>query len=329
MISRNVLVMSELPFDDSQWSQLYGAFEPDSIVRLNSTEQSGITTALETAEIAILAGDLDERHIHAPKLKWVHCDHAGLTKSARPEVFKKGMIVTGSAGRNAPALAEHAMMFALMLTSRYSDFYEAQKLHEWRRDNSMLGLSGLYGKTIGIVGMGHTGSELAARAKAFHMRVLSYRRRNDLALPNVDQTYSSEKGEGLDLLLSESDVVVLAISLSDVTRHLIKSRELALMKSSSVLINMSRGEIIDQPALIQALKSGIIAGAALDVTTPEPLPHDHELWETPNLLITPHFTPSFAEKSTRSLAIITDNILRFRKGEAMLNRLNLRDVYSH
>lgn len=328
-MSRTVLVMDELPFNDSQWSQLYGAFEPDSIVRLNSMDQSGITIVLESAEIAILAGDLDERHIHAPKLKWVHCDHAGLTKSARPEVFKKGMIVTGSAGRNAPALAEHAMMFALMLTSRYSDFYEAQKRHEWRRENSMLSPGGLYGKTMGIIGMGHTGKELAARAKAFNMRVLSYRRRNDPTLPNVDQIYSFQKGEGLDSLLSDSDVVVLAISLSDATRHLIKSRELALMKSSSVLINMSRGEIIDQPALIHALKSGIIAGAALDVTTPEPLPHDHELWETPDLLITPHFTPAFAEKSSRSLALILENITRFRKGEAMLNCLNEHDVYSH
>src|SRR5690606_26211979 len=135
------------------------------------------------------------------------CDHAGLTKSARPEIFARGLIVTGSAGRSAAALAEHVMMFALMLCSRYPDFYEAQKRHEWLRTPTMKDLRALSGRTMGIVGMGNTGVALAARAHAFGMRVLGYRRR-DAALPDgVERVYCADRGETIDPLLREADVL--------------------------------------------------------------------------------------------------------------------------
>lgn len=322
------LVSNDLPFSTSQWSRLETALVPGRVLKVDTSDNAAVEAALEQAEVAILKGDLDARFIDAPRLRWVHCDHAGLTESARPEVFKKGLIVTGSAGRSGPALAEHVMMFSLLLCARYPDFYEAQKRHEWRRAPDMEGLRALAGRTMGIIGMGHTGSALAVRAKAFDMKVLGYRRRDEPMPEGVDRMYCSDLGQGIDEILEQSDVVALVINLSDATRHLIGAEQFARMKRSAVLVNLSRGAVIDQDALVAALTEGRIAGAGIDVTTPEPLPADHPLWDTPNLLITPHFTAKLPDRSERSLNVIIDNLDRYRTGREMLNRISEEDLWS-
>jgi len=328
MSSYVTLVSNALPFDEDQWGRLEAAIAPGKIIKVDTADDDAVAAALAEAEIAILKGDLDERFVSAPYLKWIHCDHAGLTKSARPEVFDRGLIVTGSAGRSGPALAEHVMMFSLLLCSGYREFYEAQKRHEWRRAPGMADLRALYGRTMGIIGMGHTGQALALRAKAFNMNVLGYRRRDKATPEGVDRMYCSDRGEGIDEILEQSDIVALVINLSDATHHLIGAEQLARMKRSAVLINLSRGAVVDQDALIAALRERSIAGAGLDVTTPEPLPTDHPLWDTPNLLITPHFTASLPDRSERSLSMIIDNLHRYRAGEQMLNKISKEDLWS-
>lgn len=322
------MAMQDLPFLPDQWRTLEAAVSPDTLITVDSSDAAGLARAVATAEIAILAGDLDARHTQSRSLKWIHCDHAGLTKSARPEVFEKDLIVTGSAGRSAEALAEHAIMFSLLLCSRYPEFHEAQKRHEWRRTPEMAQLRALNGRTMGIVGMGHTGLALAKLADAFGMRVLGYRRRDLPAPAGVERVYSTDRGDAIDPLLAQADIVALVLNLSDATRHLIGGRELGLMKPSAVLVNLSRGEVIDQDALIAAMRRGRLAGAGLDVTTPEPLPPGHPLWDTPNVLITPHFTASLPDRSARSLEMIVENLRRYRAGEPMLNRITREDVYT-
>lgn len=328
MSERTFMIAKAMPFEPAQWAKLEQAIGSDTVIRVDARDDIEVEAALRKAEIAILPDDLDVRHLRAPKLKWVHCDHAGLTRSARPEVFARGLIVTGSAGRSGPALAEHVMMFALMLGSRYPDFYEAQKRHEWRRSPEMSQLRALCGRTIGIIGMGHTGTELARRAKAFDMRVLGYRRR-DAALPEgVDQMFSADNGDSIDPILEQADILALVLNLSDKTHHLINDRALRLMKSSAIIINLARGPIIDTEALMAALKEGRLAGAGLDVTDPEPLPADHPLWDTPNVLITPHFTAALPDRSERSLQMIIENIRRYRAGEPMLNQITQDDLWT-
>ena len=320
--------MQDLPFLPDHWRMLEAAVAPDTLIRIDRNDTAGLAKALATAEIAILAGDLDARHTASPTLKWIHCDHSGLTRSARPEVFEKDLIVTGSAGRSAEALAEHAMMFALLLCSRYTDLYEAQKRHEWYRSPGMAKLHALKGRTMGILGLGKTGVALAARASAFGMRVLGFRRRDLPAPPGVERVFATDRGETIDTILAEADVIALVVNLSDATRYLIGERELGLMKQSAVVINLSRGEVIDQDALIAALEAGRLAGAGLDVTTPEPLPKDHPLWDTPSVLITPHFTASLPERTDRSLEMIIENLRRYRVGAPMLNRMTREDIYT-
>jgi phosphoglycerate dehydrogenase-like enzyme len=323
-----VLADAALPFDAALWDRLRAAAAPDRVAVVTLGDERALRAALEQAEIAVLAGDLDERFLSAPRLRWIHCDHAGLTKSARPEVFASGLVVTGSAGRSAAALAEHVMMFALLLGSRYPDFYEAQKRHEWLRTPQMRDLRALSGRTMGIIGMGHTGQALAARARAFDMRVLGYRRREAPPPPGVERVYSADRGEAIDPILREADVLALVLNLSDRTRHLLDARAIGLMKPGAIVINLSRGGVIDHDALMAALREGRLSGAGLDVTDPEPLPPDHPLWDTPNVLITPHFTASLPDRSARSLEMIADNFRRFRAGEPMLNRILPEDVWT-
>ncbi|MCC7370516.1 MAG: D-2-hydroxyacid dehydrogenase [Chloroflexi bacterium] len=311
-------------WSDTYLARLREALHPAEIVQ--TRDDAEIARTLVRADVAILSGDLDDRYADAPRLRWVHCDHAGLNKSARPWVFERELIVTSSAGRSGPVLAEHAILFMLLFAFQYPSFLAAQREHQWGFPG-MEKLRGLYGRTVGIVGLGNTGRELAVRTKALGMRVLGYRR-SDEDVPGVDRLYSAARGETLDALLRESDFVVLATPLSDATYRLIGRRELDLMKPSAVLVNMARGPVVDEAALIETLRAGKIAGAGLDVFAREPLPADSPLWDLPNVLITPHTTPQVPDRTGRSFDTISENIRRFRAGEPLLNRLLPADIYT-
>ena len=319
-------VVTTLKYQGEHWNRLAAALAGMEILRFDSPDAPGFMEALARADCAIVEKDADERFYAHPRLRWIHVDHAGLDKAARPEAFRPGLALTGSAGRSAPVLAEHALFFALTLTYNAPAFYDAQRAHRWGITGQN-DLRGLYGRTIGIVGMGNTGRELAKRAKAFGMKVLAYRRRSGDLPEGVDQILSADAGEGLDQLLVESDFVVLALSLSTATHHLIGERELDLIGPKSFLINMARGPIVDEAALIAALYAGRIAGAGLDTFAVEPLPADSPLWDAPRTIITPHVTPAVPDRTARSLDIICENIRRFKTGEPLLNQLTAEDMY--
>ena len=293
---------------------------------IHTHDDREIKQALARADVAILSGDLDDRFADAPQLRWIHCDHAGLNKSARPWVFERGLQVTSSSGRSAPALAEHAIFFMLLFAYQYPRFQEAQRAHRWGFPGQEK-LRGLIGRTVGIVGLGNTGCELALRARAFGMRVLGYRRQA-IDVPGVDRLYAAERGDLLDELLRDSDFVVLATPLSDATHHLIGSRELTLMKPTAILVNMARGGVVDEAALIETMRHGGIAGAGLDVFEQEPLPADSPLWDLPNVAITPHTTPRVPDRTGRSLETIAENVRRYRAGERLINLLTPADIYT-
>lgn len=321
-------VLSSVLWPEEDVAKLRDAIGATEFVHVHPRESERVADVLERAEVAILPIDLDERFLRAPRLRWVHCDHSGLTKSARPEVFERGLVVTGSAGRSAPALAQHAFFFALGLTFDSRGLLRMQDQHVWRGLADYHEREALWGRTLGIVGMGHTGSAMADLGRAFGMRVLGYRRKAGEAHPSVDRMLSADAGDSLDELLAESDVVMLAVQLSDATHHLIGERELSIMRPSAYLINMARGPVVDQEALVRALASGEIAGAGLDVTDPEPLPEASPLWDMPNVLITPHMTPKLADRTQRSIDVIAENARRYRRGEPLLNALTPRDLYT-
>ncbi|MDL2229968.1 D-2-hydroxyacid dehydrogenase, partial [Treponema sp. OttesenSCG-928-L16] len=283
---KKVLVTVNYSGDENN-QRLAAALAPAEIIRINHKDSEAVIEAIRDADAAILGGDITKAMLQAGScLKWVHCDHAGLNNSAHPEIFERGIILSSSAGRSAPVLAEHIMyfIFSLIYNSRLQEEY--QRKHIW--SNPCEGRLGLSSKTVGIIGLGKTALELVKRLRGFDVRVLAFSRtEREENCPGIDVIFSRSRGDTIDSLLKESDIIVLCCSLNDETFHLIDERAFALMKRDAILINMARGSVVDEKALYKALKEKRIAGAASDVFEEEPLPNESPLWDLQNMLITP------------------------------------------
>ncbi|MCI8623644.1 MAG: D-2-hydroxyacid dehydrogenase [Provencibacterium sp.] len=322
-------VLATVRYDEPHLKRLIDAFAPAPVYHFDPQDKEGIRSVLQNVDVAVLDADLDDQILAGKNLRWIHCSHAGLTKSARPEVFRRGIILTGAAGRSAPSLAEHVFFFALSHVYDAKRLFQAQAEHNWTRFSQQFAASkGLSCKTMGVIGLGNTGSAVARRAKAFEMRVLGYDRYDKPAPENVDVYYAMDRGETIEPILRESDFVVLCCHLSDETYHMIGMDQMKKMKPTACLINLARGSLIDENALYQALRDGVIARAGCDVFEKEPLPADSPLWDLPNMMVSPHSTPRVADIYGNALDILIENIGRYRRGEPMRNRLGERDVYT-
>lgn len=322
-------VLATVRYPQELLDKLKAAFAPAPVYWFDPDDTTGIRSVIHQVDVAVLDADLDDVILEGENLRWIHCSHAGLNKSARREVFQRGILLTGAAGRSAPSLAEHAFFFALSLTYDVYGLHQAQQQHNWERYNKQYAQSrGLNGQTMGIVGLGNTGRAIARRAKAFDMRVLAYSRSPRPQLPpDVDAYYAIGSG-GLQPLLAESDYLVLCCQLTDETHHMIGEQQLAAMKPGAVLINMGRGALVDETALVRALQGGVIRAAASDVFETEPLPKDSPLWDLPNMMITPHATPRVPSIFGNALDILLENIVLYKKGEQMRNQVQERDRYT-
>lgn len=299
---------------------------PDSeFVYVDFYDKEKLAEEAKDADAAILLGDVDDCLLGENTLKWIHCDHAGLNGSARPEVFAKGIPVTGAAGRSAPVLAEHCIYFMLQHCYHTKELLAAQDACRWGVEGSGK-WRGLYGRTVGIIGMGNNGKMTADRLHAFGMNIISYDKYEVSGYDYISQKLTADKGDRLEPLLEQSDFIILTIALTDETYHMIDYQAMKKMKQDAFLVNLSRGGVVCTEDLLRALKEGLIGGAGLDVFEEEPLPADHPLWKEPNVYITPHCTPQVPHRTGRSLEIIRENARRFRAGERMLNLLRPEDA---
>lgn len=308
--------------------RLEAALEGAKLYFCAPQDKESIASCIHDVDVAILNSDADAQIIAGRNLKWIHCCHAGVEKSSCSELFEKNIVLTSSSGRSAPALAEHAAMFMLMLTYDLPLLMKAKENHHWAANGPYSERTAMFGKTLGIIGLGKTGRELARIAKGFCMNVLGWRRSAE-PVENVDRIYASDNGESILPLLEQSDYVVLCVGLNDKTWHLINEQTLKHMKKTAFLINMGRGALIDEPALIRALQERQIAGAGLDTFEIEPLPTDSALWDLPNVMITPHSTPKLSDREERALEYVLKNIEAYRTDGPFVNRLQPRDVYTH
>lgn len=335
-------VLATVPYQKEKRKIMEKAFAPAEVCWVNKEDKEKISEVLKEADTAVLGSDITPQILQeGVHLKWIHCDHAGLNASAKPEVFARNIVLSGSAGRSGPVLAEHIFFLTLSLIYDSHGLLKQQEQKTWGGIPGYQDRRGLYGKTMGIIGMGYTGQETAKRAKAFGMTVLGYGRSKGVLNSGsgnssekeetshfVDKMYYQSEGDGIEALLAESDVVVLSIRLSDETYHMIDADALKTMKSTAYLINMARGAVVDEAALAEALKNGEIAGAGCDTFECEPLPVGSPLWNLPNMIITPHCTPEMPDLEARSLEIICENVERFQEGKTLKNQLTVRDVYT-
>jgi phosphoglycerate dehydrogenase-like enzyme len=321
-------VLSTEPYTDWHWDKLADALGSGvEIVRAKQSDVPAVKEGIRDADVAILAGDISRDILAAAQsLKWIHCDHAGVNNSAHPEIFERGILLTSSSGRSAPVLAEHIFFLMLSLVYDSRTLEQQQRDHNW--NNLYRDRRGLFTKTLGIIGLGYTGKALAVRAKAFGMTVLGYGRAQAPIPEGMDRMWSADKGDTIDALLKESDIVALTVRLSDETYHLIGERAFGLMKPTAFLVNMARGAVVDEAALHKALVNKTIAMAASDVFETEPLPKESPLWDLPNFVMTPHCTPEVPDLALNGLNIICENIKRYRDGTPLLNCLAARDVYT-
>ena len=249
------------------------------------------------------------------KLSWIHLINAGhdnVTRQSLPE----GLVVTHTPGAGATTVAEHGIGLMLALARRLPEAIEAQRSMRW---DYGLGskLSSLQGKTVMVLGFGHIGKALAKLARVFGMKVVAvskHGRPSDLA----DLSCTLAQAEAF---LPDADFVVVAAPLTAETRAFFNAERLALIGSRAFLINLSRGGIVDSHALSEKLHAGGLAGAALDVTEPEPLPAGHPLWTAPNLILTPHAAAAgpTPHDCAHLVAITTENARRFSRGEPLLH----------
>jgi phosphoglycerate dehydrogenase-like enzyme len=250
----------------------------------------------------------------APRLRWIQLTSAGIDRAARSGLLESGLMLTSASGLHATPIGEYVLLQMLMFCKGAHGFVRAQDRREWIRYMPQE----LYGKTVGIVGIGHIGEEVARLAKAFGCRVLATRRS---AAERSSHEHADEllAPTELSYLLSNSDFVVLAVPLTDETRGMIGESELRSMKPSAVVINIARGAVIDEGALVRALKEGWIAGAGLDVFEQEPLSPESELWGMDNVNMSPHISGGTEIYNQRAVAIFRENLRRYLAGEALMN----------
>jgi len=251
-----------------------------------------------------------------PNLRWIHLFGAGANRALDLGLFESPVQITNARGVAARPMAEWVLLCMLALLRRLPDLVRQQERHTWNRHPA----KELAGKTVGLIGLGAVGREVARLASALDMRVVAVRRRPSHGeLPaGVAREYGPD---ALPLLLHQSDFVAVCVPLTGETRSMIGAREIATMKPTAFLINVSRGGIVDEAALAQALREGRLAGAALDVFEHEPLPADSPWWTMPNVLVSPHQAGWSERTWERTLELFAENLQRYCAGRPLLNRL--------
>jgi len=262
----------------------------------------------------------DRLRERAPNLKWVQVLGAGIDYLLPLDWVPEDLVLTTNCGAHVPKASQSALMAMLMINARIPALVTNQRSKAWTR----IFTPTIGKKTLLIVGVGHIGGGAAEEAKRLGMRVLGIRRSGQ-PHPAVDQMF---RPEDLPALLPRADIVLLNAALTSRTRFLMSREQFNRMKDGAGFINMSRGGLVDPVALQEALQSGKLGGAIVDVTYPEPLPGDSPLWSAPNLIITPHVLSDDSEEYIpRTLDIFFDNVRRYMSGNALQNVVDVRREY--
>lgn len=273
------------------------------------------------ADVEVLYGHLGEADFaKARALKWVQQPHAGVEGFMYPAFKASEVILTNCRGLYGRQISEHAFALLLALTRRIPEHVEARRRKHWE----ILPCLELAGMTMGVLGLGGIGRAIADRARAFELRVVA------VDPEPVERPESVERLGRLDWLpefLGQSNVLMVCCPSTPETHRLLSYEQFERLPEGSYLINVSRGKVIDEGALVAALRSGRLAGAGLDVTYTEPCPPDSPLWTEPNVILTSHSAGQSQHVRRRAMQLFVDNLHRYVKGEALVNVVDKRKGY--
>jgi phosphoglycerate dehydrogenase-like enzyme len=325
-------VLEFVRYDDGVWN-----LPPEHVARLaaefpevrfdSPPDRAEADRLLPGADIVLGWGVRRANFASATRLRWIQLTAAGVGGVLFPEMVESPVIVTNARGLHAVSMAEHALGVMLVLARKLHLARDAQTRRHWSQEEQWSGppeIAQLQGATLGLVGLGAVGGAVATRARAFGMRVLAVRKH-----PARDPAPADEQWETARLheLIGRSDWLVLTAPLTPETRGMIGRAELARMPRHAVLVNLGRGALVDEPALIEALGEGRVAGAALDVFEEEPLPAMSPLWAMPQVVVTPHVSglgPRFWE---RTCDLFARNLRHWLAGEPLENVVDKRAGY--
>jgi len=327
----NVLVTSPLegePLD--RIAGLGNEIKVEGVSPLIVAEKKGDLSAKERLDFLLAKAEVVYGWIHhlprniisrAPALKWLQVMSAGIDRLAE-EILQSQVMVTNVSGIHRTPISEFAIHFMLCFAKQAPLCWQMKKEKKWQRFQPAV----LRSQTVGIIGLGNIGKEIARLAKAFGMRVVATRRsaRKVGRARYVDVVYPADQ---LRRLLPESDFVVLALPLTRETKKMIGEAELRAMKPGAYLINIARGEIMDEEALIRALEEKWIAGAGLDVFAAEPLPPESKLWELPNVIFSPHVSGGMPHYVRQATEIFCENLKRYLAGKKFIHVVDKKRGY--
>jgi phosphoglycerate dehydrogenase-like enzyme len=275
-------------------------------------------------ELEVAFGGLSRAQLpEAKRLKWLQTAGAGVNGLLTPELRDRDVILTNASGIHAEPITEHMFGMLLMVTRRLAEAWDQQKTRQWKGYPFGERVGMLAGKTLGVLGVGAIGGHSAKVGQAFGMRVVGLRRTGE-PHPHVERMYP--EAERLEFF-RECDVVMNSLPLTEKTRHALSWDEFAALKPGAIVINTGRGGTIHTDALLDALRSGRLGAALLDVTDPEPLPEDHPLWTMERVYLTPHYSgahPGYQECAGR---IFLENLRRYLAGEPLVNVVDKEEGY--
>ena len=313
----NVLLNLEL--DDRHVQQIRSVSPDVELMRLQS--EGEILEAMP--DVQVVFGELsEEMFARANTLRWVQATGAGVDARLFPELVESDVLLTSAKGTVGVHLAEHAMALLLGLTRGIAT---AVRNPSWAQRMPIRNATWeLADRTMGIVGLGGTGRDLADRAHGFGMRILAV---DPEGVEVPDHVEACWKMDRFYDLLEQSDVVAICAPLTPETEGMFDERAFARMRNHALLINVTRGKIVNERALLDALRNGVIGGAGLDVTPQEPLPGDHPLWRMENVIVTPHAAGGSPNREDRIVELFCENLRRLLDGQPLLSVIDKRKGY--
>lgn len=313
-------ILTVIPMTEEQ-KKAVRAIAPNALVTYTTGDA---VTQEQISEAEIILGNVPIPLLKgAKKLKWIQLNFAGSDNYAAPGVLPEGVILTNATGAYGLAISECMLAGALCLIKRLGQYQTNKEKHVWQ---NMGEVSSIYGSTTLVVGFGDIGSSFAQRMHALGSTVIGIRRNVTDKPDYVSALYQMDK---LDELLPMADFVALSLPNSPQTQKVISAKQFELMKKTATLINVGRGSAVDTDALVEALNTGKIGGAVIDVVHQEPLPADHPLWDCPNLVLTPHVTGNYnlPETLVRVVNIALRNLAAYLNGQNMESVVDFKTGY--